>query len=526
MAAALDRIDPLPPAVVEALEARRPVHTVMARLHPWVVADREPFTLAIDHADAVTNPEAFDIVTQIAMQLPEQHRLLVASRAPPRWPAPRMRAQGRLYELGDSDLALDPKEAAELLRRSGVELLPTDVEELTSRTEGWAAGLYLAALAMQSGSPDRPPVTPHGSHPYLAEYFRSEVLDQLPREEVEFLVRTSVLDRLTASLCDAVLETTDSGGWLQRASSQNLFLHPIDDQDRWYRVHQLFRDLLAAELRDHEPALLPELHRRAASWYEANGMAESALEHAQAAGDTERAAALIGELMQPTWAVGRADTVMRWLQWLADEDLLALHPPIAVGGTFMYAMAGRPIEAERWADAVLGATFDTPTLPDGSSMDALLAYLRAFLCRDGIEAMGADARAAYDGLSPDHPFRSSMRFAEGVALRLTGRADEADAVLAHAVDVAKAFEFDPQTALTLVERGGIAADSGDWTMAARTADEAMALVGDGTYDEYWSSAVVFAWAARVAAHRRDVPGAESLLARSTRSGRSSPTRFR
>ena len=108
-----------------------------------------------------------------------------------------MRAQGRLYELGDSDLALEPKEAAELLRRSGVELLPTEVEELTARTEGWAAGLYLAALAMQSGSPDRPPVTPHGSHPYLAEYFRSEVLDQLPPEEVAFLVRTSVLDRLT-----------------------------------------------------------------------------------------------------------------------------------------------------------------------------------------------------------------------------------------------------------------------------------------------------------------------------------------
>ena len=104
-----------------------------------------------------------------------------------------------------------------------------------------------------------------------------------------------------------------------------------------------------------------------------------------------------------------------------------------------------------------------------------------------------------------------MRFAEGVALRLTGRADEADAVLAHAVDVAKAFEFDPQTALTLVERGGIAADTGDWTMAARTADEAMALVGDGTYDEYWSSVVVFVWAARVAAHRRDVPGAEALF---------------
>ena len=313
-----------------------------------------------------------------------------------------------------------------------------------------------------------------------------------------------------------MLDSNDSAMWLVETGHQNLFLQPIDHEERWYRVHHLFRDLLSAELLRNEPALVPELHQRAASWYQANGMAESALAHAQAGGDNERSVALIDELMQPTWAVGRAETVMRWLQWLADEDLLALHPPLAVGGTFLYAMAGRPIEAERWADAVLGATFESLTLPDGSSMDALLAYLRAFLCRDGIEVMGADARVAYDGLSPDHPFRSSMRFVEGVALRLTGRADEADAVLVHAVDVAKAFEFDPQTALTLVERCGISADSGDWTAAAVTADEAMALVGDGTYDEYWSSAVVFACAARVAAHRRDLPGAENLLARATR----------
>ena len=161
-------------------------------------------------------------------------------------------------------------------------------------------------------------------------------------------------------------------------------------------------------------------------------------------------------------------------------------------------------------------TSEASTLPDGSSMDALLAYLRAYLCRDGIEAMAADARASYAGFSPDHPFRSGMRFVEGVALRLEGRADEADAVLAHALDIARAFEFDPQTALTLVERGGIAAESGDWATAARTADEAMALVGDGTYDEYWSTAVVFAWAARVAAHQGDVVAAEALLARATR----------
>ena len=163
VAAALDRIDALPPEVVEGLEGRRPVRTGIARLVSWLGTDRESFTLAIDQADAITNPEAFEVVTQIALQLPEQHRLLVASRAPPGWPAPRMRASGRLYELGAVDLALEPKEAAELLRRSGIDLRPEDIEELTARTEGWAAGLYLAALAMQAGSPARLPVPPRAA---------------------------------------------------------------------------------------------------------------------------------------------------------------------------------------------------------------------------------------------------------------------------------------------------------------------------------------------------------------------------
>jgi LuxR family maltose regulon positive regulatory protein len=515
VAAALDRVDPLPPAVVEAMEARRPVHAVMGRLLPWLADDRAPFTLAVDHADAVTNPEAFDILTQIALLLPERHRLLVASRHLPRWPAPRMRAHGRLFELGADDLSLDADEAADLLRRSGVELHMADIEALTVGTEGWAAGLYLAALAVQSGSGDRAPVAPKGSHPYLAEYFRAEVLDHLPPEEVTFLTRTSVLDRLGAPLCDAVLDADDSARWLRQIDQENLFLHPLDDGEEWYRLHQLFRDLLSAELRRSEPGLVPELHRRAAIWYQSNGMPEVALEHARQAGDAPRAVALIDQLMQPVWTSGRADTVMGWLQWLADEDLLALHPPLAVHGALLYALAGRPIDADRWADAVLGATPVEP-LADGSSLEGLLAYLRAYLCRDGIERMRADAEAAYAGLSPGSPYRAGMRYVEGVAHRLDGRPDEAEGALAHALAMAVSFDARPQMALTLVERGGIAADRGDWTEAARTADDALALVGDGSYEEYWSSAVVFAWAARVAAHRGEVPTARDLLARASR----------
>ena len=515
LAGALHRIDRLPAPVVEAMEARRPVHTVMVRLLSWIADDRPPFTLAIDRADVITNPEAFDIITQVALELPAEHRLLVASRTRPRWPVPRMRAHGRLHEMGAEDLALDPQESAELLRRCGIEVLSDDTEELTERTEGWAAGLYLAALAIQTGSSARAPVTPHGSHPYLAEYLRTEVLDHLPPEDVAFLTRTSVLLQLEATLCDAVLERSDSGPVLRRLASQNQFLHPIGHDEDRFRVHQLFRDLLVAELHRNEPRLVPELHRRAATWCESNGRAEDALEHAKSAGDAPRAVALIDQLMQPVWMSGRADTVMRWLRWLADEDLLSVHPPLAVHGALLYALAGRPVEADRWADAVLSGPSEDP-LADGSTLASLLAYLRAYLCRDGIAVMRADAQASREGLSPASPYRAGMLFVEGVAHRLEGRAEEADTVLARALDVAVEIDARPQVALTLVERGGIAADRGEWTDAARAADDALALIGDGTYDEYWSSAVVFASAARMAAHRGDVSEASALLTRATR----------
>ena len=312
-----------------------------------------------------------------------------------------------------------------------------------------------------------------------------------------------------------MLERTDSARRLRQVVRENLFLHPIDHGDEWYRVHQLFRDLLVAELSRNEPELVQALHHRASLWYEANGLAESALEHARAAGDVGRSVALVDGLLQPVWASGRVDTVLGWLQWLADEDLLALHPPLAVHAALLYALTGRPVEADRWADAVLHADA-TELLADGGTLGALLAYLRAFLCRDGIEAMSADARASYVGLSPTSPYRAGMLFVEGVAHRLGSRPDEAETVLARALDVAIAFNAHPQAGLTLVERGGIAADRGEWTEASRRADEALALVGDGRYDEYWTSAVVFAFAARVAAHRGDVSEARELLTRATR----------
>jgi LuxR family maltose regulon positive regulatory protein len=219
----------------------------------------------------------------------------------------------------------------------------------------------------------------------VADYLGSELLAQLPAELVGFLTRTSVLERMSGPLCDAVLDTRGSGQVLASLEDSNLLVVPLDRQRRWYRYHHLFSELLLAELDRREPELVPQLHVRAASWLEANGLPEVAIDHAQVAGDADRVARLVAALAQPTYAAGRVDTVRRWLAWLEERGLVDRYPPVAVLGAWLHALVGRPAAALRWADAAErrpGATagaLDTQTPADGSTMESHQAMLRA-LC--------------------------------------------------------------------------------------------------------------------------------------------------
>jgi len=152
----------------------------------------------------------------------------------------------------------------------------------------------------------------------MGDYLRSELLDRISAAEASFLIRTSVLDRMCGSLCNAILEETGSAAALERMEARNLLVVPLDRHREWYRYHHLLRDLLRAELRRREPDLIQDLHFRAAAWFEANGMPEAAIDHAQAAGDYDRVARLILELQQPVWASGRVETVLRWMEWIRD----------------------------------------------------------------------------------------------------------------------------------------------------------------------------------------------------------------
>ena len=481
LAVALDRIAPIDPDTFQivASPATHVPPTVVPRLAAAMSATTEPIDLALDHIEVLHNRQCLDVLEQLAVQLSGGSQLVLASRTRPRLPLGRLRGQGRLVEVGAADLAMDLSEARELLEGAEVRLAAEQAAELHGRTEGWPAGLYLAALALQAAGTalDTPAagVSFAGDDRFIVDYLNSELLLRLPAEHVSFLTRTAVLDRMCGPLCDAVLDTTGSAKALESLAGSNLLLVPLDRRREWYRYHHLFRDLLGAELERREPALLPELHRRAAAWCEANGLEETAIDHAQAAGDADQVGRLVLKVMQPVWASGRVDTVLRWMEWFEREQLMERYPAVAVHGALIFALLGRPTRAEQWAAAAERAAPEGK-LPDGSTMESYLAYLRAILCRDGVSEMRRNARLAWDGLSPLSPYRATMLHTEGLSFLLEGDPERADAEFARAFEAASEAGAPPLAAVVLAERCSIAAGRDDWAAAAALADQALEII--------------------------------------------------
>ena len=515
LAVALDRIEPLPPRIFRSLASPGTRIADVFRLVSAIGSMAVPVHIVLDHAEALTNAESRDIVAELAVRLPAGSQLAIASRESIPVPVPQLRSHGALFEIDTRDLAMDELEGQLLLAGAGIELSAGDAAVLVARTEGWPAGLYLAALAIAAGSPHADVGVVAGNDRYMGDYLRAEFLGRVSRVVVSFLTRTSILDRLTGPLCDATVGGKGSAAVLDRLARRNLLVLPLDRTDQWYRYHHLFRDLLHAELVRREPETVGELHQRAAAWYEANGLPEAAIAHAQHAGHADGVARLVLNLANPVWAGGRQDTVLRWMEWFSSNDLVAAHPGIAIHGALMYALTGKPAEADQWAAAAEQAE-PVGRFDDGNTMDASLAYLRALMCRDGVDQMRRDAALALAGLRPDSPYRPAMLHCEGVALLLEADHDQADVLFLQAQQEAAAAGVVPFVPLLIAERGIIAGARDDWTTAAGLASDALALMGDGEFDDYWTSALVYAWAARVAAHRGEVADARQLVVRAAR----------
>ena len=324
-----------------------------------------------------------------------------------------------------TELRLDDHEAGQLLSTAGIDLDATALTELTERTEGWPAGLYLAALSQRAGAPSSAGITDvAGDDRFVSDYFRLELLSRLPPEQARFLKYTSVLERMCGALCDSVLQTAGSANELERLERTNCFVVPLDRKGEWYRYHHLFGELLRTELERSEPDVVASLNGRAMAWCMAHDLPEEAVAYAHAAGETDTLAGLLDTLVLPLHYDGRTETVDEWLRWFTDDDLVR-YPALAVYGAWIRALTGRPDEAERWLALADGAT-STIALSDGSAtIEPWVATLRAHMMRDGVEQALADAELALDQLPAGSPWIPTALLARGVAHALLGATERA-----------------------------------------------------------------------------------------------------
>ena len=515
VAVALDRVAPVDPTVFDALASpgASVVATVVPRLGAALSAMDQQFVLVLDDLHLLDSPVGWDAVAALARHVPEGSQLTLSARGEPAVRLGALRALGLTLEIGQDDLRMTEPEAHQLLRAAGADVSEDQAAELTRHTEGWSAGLYLAALSIRAhGTRADGAATFSGSNRLVSDYLESEVLGLFSPDEFRFLTRTAVLERMSGELCDAVLEESGSSATLESLARSNLFVVALDAHGDWYRYHHLFRDLLRSQLVRTEPDLMSGLLERAAGWCEANQLPETAIGYAQAAGDVDRVARLVERCTMPAYQSGRVATAERWLDWLEGRGALERNAAVAVLAGLVTAIWGRPAEAERLAEVAERATYEG-TLSDGSqSIAAWLALLRAMRCPQGATRMRADAELATRTLDRRSPFRPTAVLLLAIAEWLAGEVDRADDLLA---DVAEDMEIGgPEpVAVALGERAAIAIGSGAWVQAEEFAGRALRVIRGSRMERHPTSAFAYAVAARVALHRKDAANAHALLAR-------------
>ena len=434
LAAAVNGLAPIDGRALKALASAKPSYwtTVVPRIaSALAAADR--CVLVVEDAHVLSAPDSLEIVSLLTEHVSESSTIVISSRI--ECPiANQLRMGGGLLELGVSDLALTRREAELLLRSTGADLSRDASEDLLDRTEGWAGALQLAALATRrpagvGAETDEPEVAFAGDHRFVATYLHAEYLDALSEERLAFLRRTSLLERMSGPLCDAVLGRKHSASELEALRSANLFLVPLDDHGEWYRYHHLLRDLLLREQTVDDAELASELARRAADWFEEHDDLEAALDYALRGGDIDRAARILEAIALPAACNGRSETAAGWLASFDEGKLLERHPSVAVLGARVHALRGDTVAAERWLAAAERS--------DDPELAPRLAALRAAMCRDGVGTMLSDASSAVSGLVDDDEWRALALVVYAAANMMLGDDERADELLAEAVTTAR-----------------------------------------------------------------------------------------
>ena len=471
-----------------------PLEAVLTVLVNELVEEHEAVVLVLDDYHLVEAPSVHDSLAVLLEGLPPKLRLVLASRADPPLSLARLRAQGQLTELREADLRFTPPEAAELLRTAvGPELPEAAVAALGDRTEGWVAGLQLAVLSLR-GQADIGAVVEgfSGGHRYVLDYLAEEVLDRQPQELRAFLLDTSILARLSGPLCDAVTGRADSQELLEQAERANLFLHPLDEVRGWWRYHRLFADLLCVRLHQEQPDRVPELHRAAAAWHEAQGLADQAIGHALAAGDATGAARLIERQIDAYIQRWEGATLQRWLTALPAE-LVGSRPRLSLAQARLALIRGDleaiegPLEAaERGAAGAAKEPYEPSVGRDASMManlPAAIALQRAGLAHlrgDAEETMASARRALAELGDGEWMLESVIRWQQCVAGWLRGELVEAEAALTSSIAGWRAASHRAPAAAALGYHGLglIQRDQGRLEAALATYREALAVAAE------------------------------------------------
>ncbi len=473
--------------------------------------------IVLDDVHRLTGPRSLKALAALIGSIAPGAQIVLAGRGLPELPLARLRVARRLTEIGVDDLRLSDREARTLVRHARLGLPATEIDDLNRQAEGWPACLELTALAaaVERGSPPGRGVGVSGT-PGLDVFFRRELVGPLSDEDARFLRCTSILERLSGPVCDAMLGLTGSAERLERLERSSLLL-PLDRRRGGYRLHPLARRWLALELeRSEPPELVATLHRRAGEWLAAHGEIPAAIDCLAAAGDIARLIALLGRFAAPLWQSGDAPAIEHWLACLDEPAILDHHPEVAVYGTLAYLALGRPEDADRLADAAEHSSYDGP-MPDGSaSPDPWRAVVRALLCRNGNKRMAKDAAQAIAALPSDSLLLPAAQLALGAARLLAGREAAADAAFAAAAESAESHRIASVASCALAERALISADRGSSEQSSELIAHAVMLLEEAGLAGYPQAAFVYAAAARASLRRGDWGAARTELEHASR----------
>ncbi|MBU4449659.1 MAG: LuxR C-terminal-related transcriptional regulator [Proteobacteria bacterium] len=459
-----------------------PVEFVITNLINEITTILKNFVLVLDDYHLIDAKQIHTVVEFLLDHLPKQMHLIIATRSDPPLHLARLRGRDQLTEFRASDLCFTVNETSIFFTKvMNLKLTSDDIAMLESRTEGWIAGLQLAAISMQ-GRKDIPAFIKAftGDDRHIVDYLVDEVLNQQPEHVQDFLLQTSILRHLSGPLCDFITGQKKSHQMLDELERANLFIIPLDNRRRWYRYHHLFADLLRQRLKLTQGDLVPELHRRASVWYEDNALEIEAFHHATAANDVERAARLIEGEGMPLHFRGAVAPVLNWLESLP-TTVLDARPSLWVMYASALSMTGQLTGVEEKLQAAEAALQGAE--PDDRTQNLVghIAAIRALLAasQHQVETIIAQSRRALEYLHPDNlAVRTATIWKLGIAYQLQGDRTAASRAYTEAISISQASGNIIINIVATTGLGNVQEAENQLYLAAETYRRVLQLVGD------------------------------------------------